>query len=1338
TTTTTATVAHKPITSTGDSAVTSRATADAEPLRLPLSRPLGSTLESVIANPETDGDSSPRGLKRSPGMMITSDVFSGAKIHKVQPSDSKTTPRTEIPAVDAFSSELPNTFDELKSSYKWLREISEDDGSSAGQEMGRRKLPSIPSYSSYSAAPSYQVAPPSSATYTPPPITMPPQSMSPLAVQTDTLKRPSSSIRSQISPAPVYINASAPIPSTSSSYSIFGVSSTCTQTALPPEKLPNGHLPTDYSRPPSASSGTSLARSIDPAIIPGASFQTTAKPKTALRQPVSFIKTKPAHTPKIPNTLARVLLKKELKEALSRRREALEACEIEANQRQYIVHKMLVTGLLPEAREDDTPRVIPCLLPMELISGARVIPKPTVSVATQKSEFDSRFPITSSSSHLQYKPHFTSSTTAPSVAPVPATRLHSLPSTSLRAQLDAERKPHFKDFSLGAKSVETQTEQPSTAVDYAVCSRSKFSDRISQQRSRSNANVQTNDLLEATKKYFEDYDRQLNELTEKAKRAHRRQFEFHDDDPLSRETRRLQLMDELARRRERMFANMDLPSEKMPYRAYHSQLALDSSDYSSIVPHYGSLPRIDYPSRSRRSPLSRDFTVREPATSSYAYNYGSLPRNYERCLGQQFGPIQVDYEQSFGARPTAGAASRSMFNLHSDNIIDPRYRLPPGSIRSMNYLDQTGIDRTDPLAYATPYLQGRAYPSDTTNLSTSQPLGSQQGDMISRYATYLNNQFQTGLLSQVDPTRNLMSMPSTPAYRYELPPADPYMAPLPSLTLSEPAAAGPIPTYEAPQVYSRSENNYGARPPSYPLDYGNMYRQRLLRTTPPELPVDDPYAPMPTVAAPYVHTFPQQTASYYQPQYQLPSRSSYPPALSSNVPTGYVGKPAARTWSGNIVPSAYDARYPREDALSRMYATVGRRRPQAESHNRRNLYNIERRSDYPAKRVVEDSFRNRATQDVVPQDVPSSTIKRILLTRRYKDHNIYNDLGIRVVGGKRMPNGELGAFVSAVNQAKYNQILGEVKEGDQVLEWNGVLLNGKTFEEVERIVNSSSGEVEIILKSEGEKSHRISNPRGYTSISREPARFANPLPSSQKTLRIKDVSPDRAPPVPMHRRNGHNITLGRQNPSSRIYDNVDSLEYSEDAWSNKPQDALGYLQVAISYDRATSRVVVRIVAARGLKMRDHTRRLAPNPFVKIYLLPGRKVSNKRRTRFVPCSTDPEWNQIVEWQVLPGSLPSLYLEFTVWDYDRLTENNALGQVTVSLADHTLLSGQPCWLPLQPTDPRPVTHLLNAPLDNERPHIYHYNPGKCVHIIQLTNQRNCAPITASLDIGYPAIN
>ncbi|VDM82745.1 unnamed protein product [Strongylus vulgaris] len=73
-------------------------TSDSGPTLLPLSHALGSTLESVVANPETDDDSSLRGLKRSPGMMIPSDVFSGAKVHQVQPPESKSSVRAEVPA----------------------------------------------------------------------------------------------------------------------------------------------------------------------------------------------------------------------------------------------------------------------------------------------------------------------------------------------------------------------------------------------------------------------------------------------------------------------------------------------------------------------------------------------------------------------------------------------------------------------------------------------------------------------------------------------------------------------------------------------------------------------------------------------------------------------------------------------------------------------------------------------------------------------------------------------------------------------------------------------------------------------------------------------------------------------------------------------------------------------------------------------------------------------------------------------------------------------------------------------------------------------------------------
>ena len=54
--------------------------------------------------------------------------------------------------------------------------------------------------------------------------------------------------------------------------------------------------------------------------------------------------------------------------------------------------------------------------------------------------------------------------------------------------------------------------------------------------------------------------------------------------------------------------------------------------------------------------------------------------------------------------------------------------------------------------------------------------------------------------------------------------------------------------------------------------------------------------------------------------------------------------------------------------------------------------------------------------------------------------------------------------MTGINRGKAFETLGEIQEGDQVLEWNGILLNGRTFEEVERIIASTKGEIEVIIK----------------------------------------------------------------------------------------------------------------------------------------------------------------------------------------------------------------------------------------------------------------------------------
>lgn len=77
---------------------------------------------------------------------------------------------------------------------------------------------------------------------------------------------------------------------------------------------------------------------------------------------------------------------------------------------------------------------------------------------------------------------------------------------------------------------------------------------------------------------------------------------------------------------------------------------------------------------------------------------------------------------------------------------------------------------------------------------------------------------------------------------------------------------------------------------------------------------------------------------------------------------------------------------------------------------------------------------------------------------------------MRIIGGKSIPNtnGMIGAFVAKILAGGVVDTLGEVREGNQVMEWNGVPLTGKTHDEVQAIIKSSleADEVELVVRAD--------------------------------------------------------------------------------------------------------------------------------------------------------------------------------------------------------------------------------------------------------------------------------
>ncbi|MEQ2211676.1 Regulating synaptic membrane exocytosis protein 2, partial [Xenoophorus captivus] len=94
-------------------------------------------------------------------------------------------------------------------------------------------------------------------------------------------------------------------------------------------------------------------------------------------------------------------------------------------------------------------------------------------------------------------------------------------------------------------------------------------------------------------------------------------------------------------------------------------------------------------------------------------------------------------------------------------------------------------------------------------------------------------------------------------------------------------------------------------------------------------------------------------------------------------------------------------------------------------------------------------------------------IGRIVLNKRMKDGTVPADtgalLGLKVVGGKMTESGRLCAFITKVKRGSLADTVGHLRPGDQVLEWNGHVLQGATFNEVYDIIMESKPEPQVEL-----------------------------------------------------------------------------------------------------------------------------------------------------------------------------------------------------------------------------------------------------------------------------------
>ncbi|XP_048214515.1 regulating synaptic membrane exocytosis protein 2 isoform X20 [Perognathus longimembris pacificus] len=317
-------------------------------------------------------------------------------------------------------------------------------------------------------------------------------------------------------------------------------------------------------------------------------------------------------------------------------------------------------------------------------------------------------------------------------------------------------------------------------------------------------------------------------------------------------------------------------------------------------------------------------------------------------------------------------------------------------------------------------------------------------------------------------------------------------------------------------------------------------------------------------------------------------------------------------------------------------------------------------------------------------------IGRILLNKRLKDGSVPRDsgamLGLKVVGGKMTESGRLCAFITKVKKGSLADTVGHLRPGDEVLEWNGRLLQGATFEEVYNIILESKPEPQVELV--------VSRPIG--DIPRIPDSTHVQMESSSSSFESQKMD-----------RPSISVTSPVSPGMLRDVPQFLSGQLSSQSLSRRTTPFVPRVQIKLWFDKVGHQLIVTILGAKDLPSREDGR--PRNPYVKIYFLPDRSDKNKRRTKTVKKTLEPKWNQTFIYSpVHRREFRERMLEITLWDQARVREEESefLGEILIEL-ETALLDDEPHWYKLQTHDvsslplPHPSPYMPRRQLHGESP-------------------------------------
>ncbi|XP_039298205.1 synaptotagmin-7 isoform X2 [Nilaparvata lugens] len=162
--------------------------------------------------------------------------------------------------------------------------------------------------------------------------------------------------------------------------------------------------------------------------------------------------------------------------------------------------------------------------------------------------------------------------------------------------------------------------------------------------------------------------------------------------------------------------------------------------------------------------------------------------------------------------------------------------------------------------------------------------------------------------------------------------------------------------------------------------------------------------------------------------------------------------------------------------------------------------------------------------------------------------------------------------------------------------------------------------------------------------------------------------------------------------------------------NSEPSENVGQIHFSLEYDFQNTTLILRILTAKELPAKDMSG--TSDPYVRVTLLPDKK--HRLETKIKRRTLNPRWNETFYFEGFPiQKLQSRVLHLHVFDYDRFSRDDSIGEVFLPLCQVDLSEKPSFWKALKPPAKDKCGELLTSLC---------YHPSNSILTLTLLKARN----------------